>query len=78
LKDFSWGRKRKMVKSTDKKLVLQTVGVLLIPLALFWILYRYGFQGIIDAIAISVLIVVGAWFVIRFLFKQKIFSLKKT
>lgn len=61
-----------MVK--NRKFILEIVSITLIPFAVFWILFRYGFWKIIDSLAVAVLICVLIYFVLRFLFRQKVFS----
>lgn len=53
------------------------VGIIIIPASLFWILYRYGFDLIIDALAVGVLAAGALLFGVRFLFTRKIISFRK-
>lgn len=59
------------------KLAMKLLAVLLLPLSIFWILWRFGWTRIIDVFAIAVLLAALAWLIFKFLIKQKVFSFKK-
>ena len=63
-----------MVK--NRKVLLELVSVLLIPFALFWILYRYGFLKIIDVLAVAVVIAVLGYVVFRLLLRFRVLSFR--
>jgi membrane protein YdbS with pleckstrin-like domain len=64
-----------MVK--NRKVLLEVISVLLIPFAIFWILYRYGVLKIVDVLAVAVIIVVLAFGVIRLLIRFRVFSFRR-
>jgi len=55
----------------------QIFGIFIVPVALFWILYRFGFLSIIDTIAVGILAAAGILFGVKYLFTKKIISFGK-
>jgi hypothetical protein len=52
----------------------QILAILLGPVALFWVLYRYGFYILIDTVAVGILAATGLIFGLKYLFQKKIFK----
>ena len=53
------------------------VGILLIPAAIFWLLFRHDLYSIIDAITIGIIASAGFVFGVKYLFTKKIIRFKK-
>lgn len=65
-----------MGKKSDYSL-LSLIGILLVPGSIFWILYRYGFGSIIDALAVGILVGFGILKGIKFLISKKVIKFGK-
>jgi len=52
-------------------------GGLILPASLFWILYRFGFLSIIDALAVGILAAGAILFGAKYLFTKKFISFRK-
>jgi hypothetical protein len=57
-----------------RKPSFQILGIILSPVALFWVLYRHSFYAILDSIAVGILVGVGFIFGLKYLFQKKIFK----
>lgn len=61
----------------EKTDILTIFGIILVPAALFWILYRHGFFAIIDSFAVGILAAAALLFGLRWLWRKKIIKLGK-
>lgn len=57
--------------------LINLLGILLVPAAVFWVLYRYGFLSIIDALAVGILAAAALLFGARWLFTKRIIRFRK-